>query len=100
MNVTTLAISILATWRITNLLVAEGGPGDVLARFRDRIGVAYDESSRPYGRNLFAQAFTCIWCLSIWIGWVIALLTYPQRWVLHGLAYSAGAIAIDKALRL
>ena len=99
MNVTTLAISILATWRIANLLVNEQGPGDLLGLLRDRIGVAYDEQSNAYGKNVIASAFVCIWCLSIWIGWGVALVVAPEQWFLHGLAYSAGAIMINRMVK-
>lgn len=99
MNVTTLAISILATWRLSNLLVNEQGPGELLGLFRDRIGVAYDEQSRAYGKNVLASALTCIWCTSVWVGWGVALVTAPGQWFLNGLAYSAGAIVIDKVIK-
>ena len=99
MIATTLAISILAVWRISNLLVNEQGPGDVLGLLRDRIGVAYDEHSRAYGKNILASAFTCIWCLSVWVGWGVALVTAPDQWFLSGLAYSAGAILLDRVIK-
>ena len=99
MNVTTLAISILATWRLSHLLMAESGPGDILGRLRDRIGVAYDEASAPYGKNIIASAFVCLWCLSVWVGWGVALVVMPGQWFLGGLALSAGAIVVNKVVK-
>lgn len=94
-----LMVSMFATWRVSSLLVHESGPYDILGRFRDWVGVAYDEHSRPYGRNVVAAMLLCLWCTSVWVGWAIAILTVPESWVLHGLAYSAGAILIDQWLR-
>ena len=93
-----LLVSILATWRVSSLLVNESGPYDILGRFRDWVGVAYDESSRPYGKNVVAAMLLCLWCTSFWVGAVIAILTVPRLWGLHALAYSAGAILIDQWL--
>jgi len=94
-----LLINVLVTWRISSLLVNESGPGDILGLFRDRIGVEYDQASEPYGKNIVAGAFACTWCLSIWIGWGVALVMQESQWFAAGLAYSAGAIVIERIVR-
>lgn len=58
----------LATWRLTSLIVSEAGPWDLMAKFRHRIGIRYDDLSQPYGTNVIASAMTCVWCFSVWIG--------------------------------
>lgn len=68
----------LASWRITSLLVNEGGPFDIFARFRGFIGVYYDEYSNVHGKNVFAKAFTCVWCLGFWVSIVAASLLLPD----------------------
>lgn len=94
-----LLIGILATWRISSLLVNESGPYDIMGRFRDRVGVAYDERSRPYGKNVVATMLLCLWCTSFWVGAVVAVLTVPSAWLLYALACSAGAIMVDRWMK-
>lgn len=94
MTVTSLAINILAVWRISSLLVREDGPYDLLARLRDTVGVRFDDASRPYGANVVAAALTCVWCTSVWAGLLVALA--QRRGLVDALAYSAGAIVIER----
>lgn len=99
MSVVVLLIGCLVTWRIASLLVHEAGPFDMFGRLRDATGIAYDEQSQRYGKNVVAEMLLCLWCTSIWAGWAVALVTGQNDWMLHGLAYSAGAIIIEKWLR-
>lgn len=86
----------LVVWRISSILVSEAAPFDLAARFRKRIGVYYDEYSHVQGRNELAKAFTCVWCLSVHIGWLVAFLHYRDwSFVVYGLAYSAGAVMVE-----
>lgn len=89
----------LAAWRITSLLVCEDGPNDVIAKFRNIIGVRYDQYSVPYGKNIIASLFTCVWCLSIWVSAIFALLSpYSTNviWYLVAvLALSTIVIVVD-----
>lgn len=91
-----LALGVLITWRITSMLVNEDGPADIFARLRDWLGVRYGEVSQPYGTNGVANALCCVWCTSIWVGWVMALIFVRHDAFFVGLAYSAGTIIVDK----
>ncbi len=73
---------ILATWRLTSLLVQEDGPFQVFARLRDTL---------PHGGLL-----TCIWCCSVWTAALLYLLYLYIQWPVWILAISAGAILYDK----
>jgi hypothetical protein len=53
---TRFALASLATWRVTHLLTAEDGPGDVLVRLRARLG-----------ESLLGTAMDCFNCTSIWV---------------------------------
>jgi hypothetical protein len=91
-------IGCAATWRLTTLFISESGPYDVFGRLRDTVGVIYDEHSQPQGTNEVAKALTCIWCASVWIGGMVALVQgYRFRAaIVRALAYSAGAIMVDR----
>ena len=91
-----LLVGILLTWRITSLLVSEDGPADLFARSRDRVGVYYDEDSECRGRWMLPSVLCCVWCSSVWVGWAVAFLLQYDDWLLHGLAFSTGAIMIDQ----
>lgn len=88
----------LAVWRIASLLANEEGPFDVFEKFRDLIGVRYDENSERYGTNVVADAFTCVWCLSIWIGFIVAIYQANTviDWAFRALALSTVAIIIEE----
>lgn len=76
----------LATWRLTSLLVQEPGPYRLFARIR-----AHHKETE------IGTALECIWCTSIWVAIFIVILDhfYPQ--MVDMLAVSTGAILIDKA---
>lgn len=88
---------ILLTWRVTVLATYDLGPGDVLAKFRGRMGVFYDEYSARQGRNWFAKMLNCHFCASMWIGWIVAGV-WLKDWsfLIVGLVLSGGSLIIDK----
>ena len=83
-----LILGALAVWRITHLLNAEDGPGDVFVRFRKRAGNGW-----------FGRLLDCFYCLSLWVaaplawivgtGWLERLLLWP--------ALSGAAILLERA---
>lgn len=85
-------IGILATFRLSHLLMIERMPFDIGGKLRDVVGIEYDDRSHAYSDNELGTMFLCVWCMSIWAGWVVAFLLSPRRWFVRGLAYSAGAI--------
>lgn len=102
MNIPTLLILALATWRLSSLLACEEGPADILAKLRLRLGVKFDKESKPYGTNSLSKGVLCPWCSSIWFGaaWALLWCAWPQAWLLAlPLALSAGAIMVEKYAR-
>lgn len=90
----------LATWRISSLLVEESGPWQIFARLRARVGVRYDENLQRTADSMIGELFSCIWCMSVWIGLLIAFCyqTWPHQavWGLMPLALSASAIVFGR----
>jgi|SRR6185437_1574129 len=82
-----LVIGILATWRVTHLVVVEAGPWDVFGRIR-----------RAAGHGVIAELFGCFYCFSLWVAaplaywlastWIHRLLLWP--------ALSAGAVLLER----
>lgn len=100
-------IAALATYRLTFMLNSESGPAQIFERLRVRVGVRYDEYTRPYGLNWVAEGFLCFFCLSVWIATVIvvALVLGAFSHVLEGVlivlapfALSGAAVYLKKAV--
>lgn len=88
MTFVALLVSVLACWRVTHLLHAEDGPGDILVHLR-----------RVAGQGFFGKLLDCFYCLSLWVSAPIAILLSRNvlEGVLHWLSISAGAILFERA---
>ena len=97
------AILMLATWRLTSLVVNEHGPFSVFERLRHLAGVRYDEYGARDSNRLFGRLLICVWCASVWVGaalWAAyTLAPVGTVWACLPAALSAGAILIDHGLR-
>lgn len=98
-------LNILATWRITRLLgvdYGERGPFAILDRVREYVEnkrvEAYNHNKSAFEQSNFwhetNEALRCEWCLSVWVGIALAIVTRQN--VLWGLAYSAGALLFGR----
>lgn len=86
-----------ATWRLAHLIMWEDGPYAILRKARERIGVTHDDDGTPISyQGEAANLVSCMYCLSVWVGVVMALLA--PRWLRTALTCSAGAIVLDKWL--
>jgi hypothetical protein len=85
---TSLVITSLCCWRVTHLLNAEDGPGDVLVHFR-----------RACGDGFFGKLLDCFYCLSLWIAAPLAYLVRVDWWQgwMAWLSISAGACLLERA---
>ncbi len=63
-----LVLAVLATWRVTHLLVSEDGPADMIVRFRALLG-----------QSLAGRLMDCFNCLSLWIAACGAVRLPPRR---------------------
>ena len=82
-----LVVGTLAVWRVTHLLEAEDGPGDVIVRLRSLAGAGF------WGRVL-----DCFYCLSLWTAAPAAVLIggTPTEKLLLWPALSGGAILLER----
>ena len=82
-----LLLGVLGVWRITHLLQAEDGPGDVIVRIR-----------RAAGDSSVGRLLDCFYCLSLWVSLPMALIIGRNaiERVLLWLALSAGAILLER----
>jgi hypothetical protein len=102
MNTLEFIVLVLATWRISNLVVddSEDGPWDVLHKVRHLMGIRYDDKNRAYGINEIGRAATCMWCFSLWVGLFVFLVGYYVSSVpFYPFALSAGALMTNKMIK-
>lgn len=81
-----LVLAILCVWRVTHLLQAEDGPGDIFVRLR-----------RWAGDGFWGKLLDCFYCLSLWVALPFAYLAgadWKERLFLW-LASSTGAILLE-----
>ncbi len=80
-------IAVLATWRITHILAMEDGPGDLIARYRARLGSGFA-----------GKLLDCFQCLSLWIAVPMTLFVTrrPLEVLLTWLALSGGACLLER----
>ncbi len=93
-----LTVAVLATWRISSLLVLEDGPLDVFARVRRAIGADGPGRIMP----ILGGLLSCLACTSVWVGLAVTATWWPdtwQGWVLIPLALSTGAIVVERVVR-
>lgn len=96
-----LIIAILATWRLSAMLSYETGPFNIFIWFRELFGIVHNDFGEKVGvpELFFAELLDCVWCVSVWVGFVVAvaLYFYPVLvWILLPFALSAGAIIVEK----
>lgn len=101
---TAFLILTFAIWRISSLLTNPGDadPYGLMHKFRDLVGMEYDEYSNLNGTNEFARMLACVWCNSVWLGWGAAFLFRGQwdvHWLIVGLALSAATILVNEYIQ-
>jgi hypothetical protein len=81
-------LGILSVWRVTHLLNAEDGPGDVVVHLRQRAGDGF-----------FGHLLDCFYCLSVWVAAPLAIFLGDKtsERILFWPALSAGAILLERA---
>ena len=93
MNLVTLVIGGLATWRLSHAIVKEAGPLMVFTRFRAYLATHQKRSGG------FFDAFSCTMCISFWIGLIASLWVAQDffHWLGYGLALSGVSLLLESA---
>lgn len=83
----TLILGILAVWRITHMLQAEDGPGDVFVKLRQAVGNGFS-----------GTLLDCFYCLSVWIAvpFAVSLGTGIAEKLLLWPALSGASILLER----
>lgn len=84
---------VLATWRLSYLLVREDGPGNLARKLRERTGIVYDEETGHVVSYPDWNPLTCVYCTSIWVAMI---LFYAPRYVHKILTASAVSVMLEK----
>lgn len=90
-------LAILITWRLSYLVTTEDAPFDLAVKFRHVLGVRYNEHNQRIAKGQLAKLVTCMFCTSMWVGWLVAAVVYRDPiafW--FGLAYSGGAMIVQR----
>lgn len=87
----------LTTWRISALYLYDAGPFDMFVKIRSVAGVYEPGEVRG-----MAQLFSCMWCMSVWVGAGVAVASVafvgPMGFA-TALPSSTIAVVIDKIVR-
>jgi len=85
--ISSFALAILATWRITHLLAEEDGPFDSMLKLRAKLGTSQA-----------GKLMDCFQCLSLWIAVPFAFMVTRSAWmwVPTWLALSGAACLLER----
>lgn len=90
----------LAVYRVSQLLVYDDGPFDLVFKFRDWAGV-YDRNETGEAQSHFGKFFSCIYCVGFWLAFfatfVISVST--SSFVLWWLAIAGGQAFLEGRAR-
>ncbi len=88
-----LGVGVLASWRVSRLLVSEDGPGQAVVRLR-----------RAVDGTPLAGLMDCFACTSVWVGAGVAVVLFGGRLPVRdvaavGLALSGAAMLVERLAR-
>jgi len=82
-----LLLSILAVYRLAQLISLDDGPFDVFKRLRLLCGqIAYKYKNL----KTLADLVNCPYCLGVWFALFVVIALRPSPWWLHWLAIAGG----------
>ena len=93
-----LIIMALAAWRVASVITSEDGLWDMWKRLRAIMGIKHhdDGSISHIPEKTLAKLFGCLWCISVWVGFITYIAWYFVPIMVWILAISTGAIIVDR----
>lgn len=93
-------VAALITWSIAKMFTSEKGPLEIFEKLRTFVGLErLEDDTANYTKGglyrFLATLLECLWCLSLWVGWLIAFFCFPERWFLLGFLLRGLSILID-----
>ena len=104
MEIKTILLLGLATWRISYMLMYDAGPGQMFYKFRKARGIDHDDDGSPffYPPGFWGGLLECMYCTSIWVGTFIglgwAVLPFYVELCCIPFALSAVAVIIEEKM--
>ena len=85
-----LILAILATYRVSRMIVYEDGPADVFVKFRGAIYGKFDPD------HWIIRGFDCVLCVSFWVALIFAIFlsTGIVEFFVMWFGFSGGASAL------
>ena len=90
-----LILGSLVVWRISSLMAFEEGPFGLFHFIRESVGVMNDGAEEQYETTWIAKGLVCVMCSSVWFAVFVALL-FDGNWFVNWMAFSAGAIVVNR----
>ncbi len=80
-------VMVIVVWRLTHLISTEDGPFDLIIKIR-----------KLMGSSIIGKLMDCFYCLSIWIGFFIALYASENlaEIIILTFYYSGASILLEK----
>ena len=75
-----LLIGSFACYRITQLIVMDDGPFDIIQKLRIRLGV-YDYGENGSSTKALGRLFGCPYCIGVWVALILTLTLFPIGWL-------------------
>ena len=85
-----LILSILATYRIAEFIVYDDAPFGLMDRVRLYLGRKAGASSKYGVWWSLAELIHCPYCMGLWISLVVAIIFFPDYFLLYWLAIAGG----------
>lgn len=100
----------LAVWRVSNMFINEDGPLDIFYGIRLRLERFFERYNKGGSRSVMKaiscflySLFSCVWCMSVWIGfgfaWLVSYSVNVRSYIIVALAMSAIACVLEKVTR-
>lgn len=99
LSFTTLLVAILATYRLTRLLVVDDGLWRLFFKLRLRLGV-YDLATNNEPKTQLGRLLSCMYCTGIWVAMPVALLLFGlEQWYMFLAVAGGQAVLVDYYLK-